>query len=362
MSLSKGCPYLGGAQQQKLRTALRQAQGERFLWWRFSSPLPLAGGRFLSLDLIAHAHEQLNMAFGVFMHKDGSGYADIPEVHYQFPKIYLSRAKQMVGDWIVYREPVKLPQSKGFFAVAKVAQIIPDPDRADHFRALIQAGSYLPFQPTVPHIVDGQPVERDLANAQAAVRPLSHSDFARIIALGLRDDEVLPRVDPPTDKADAVTKHPVFEAPTGDYAATLPGAVERQIIQSLVSRPFRDRAFRRAVLHAYDGRCAVTGWRLVNGGGRLEAEAAHIRPVEHGGPDSVRNGLALSGTAHWMFDRGLIGVADNHEIIVHRKVNDRTGLEAIINPSGRIIAPEREADRPHPQFLAWHREFHAFLA
>jgi len=60
------------------------------------------------------------MAFGVFMHKDGSIYDDIPEVHYQFPKIYLSRARQMVGDWIVYREPVKLPQSKGFFAVAKV--------------------------------------------------------------------------------------------------------------------------------------------------------------------------------------------------------------------------------------------------
>ena len=48
------------------------------------------------------------MAFGVFMHKDGSIYDDIPEVHYRFPKIYLSRAKKMVGDWIVYREPVKV--------------------------------------------------------------------------------------------------------------------------------------------------------------------------------------------------------------------------------------------------------------
>ena len=123
------------------------------------------------------------MTFGVFMHKDGSIYDDIPEVHYQSPKSYLSRAKQMVGDWIVYREPVKLPQSKGFFAVAKVERIVPDPEIEDRYRALIEEGSYLPFEPTVPHIVDGQPVERDLANAQAAVRPLSNSDFARIIAL-----------------------------------------------------------------------------------------------------------------------------------------------------------------------------------
>ncbi|MCL9981908.1 MAG: HNH endonuclease [Erythrobacter sp.] len=299
------------------------------------------------LDSIALTQDHLRMAFGVFMHKDGSVYDDIPEVHYQFPKIYLSRAKQMVGDWIVYREPVKLPQSKGFFAVAKVERIIPDPDRADHFRALIESGSYLPFEPTVPHKVDGQPVERDLANAQAAVRPLSSTDFARIIALGLPEEMTLPRV------GDAEPLDRVREEQT-------PFEIERPLVQSLTNRPFRDRAFRRAVLHAYDGRCAVTGWRLVNGGGRLEAEAAHIRPVEHGGPDSIRNGLALSGTAHWMFDRGLIGVADNHEIVIHRKVNDRSGVQDIINPTGKLITPSRDADHPHPQFLEWHRNFHAF--
>lgn len=289
------------------------------------------------------------MTFGVFMHKDGSIYDDIPEVHYQFPKVYLSRAKQMVGDWIVYREPVKLPQSKGFFAVAKVERIVLDPDVSDRYRALIEPGSYLPFEPTVPHMIDGEPVERDLANAQAALRPLSNSDFARIIALGLPDDDALPRVGDP-GSANRVRE------------VQRPFEIERPLVQSLVNRPFRDRAFRRAVLHAYDGRCAVTGWKLVNGGGRLEAEAAHIRPVEHGGPDSIRNGLALSGTAHWMFDRGLIGVSNNHAIIIHRKVNDRAGVDAIINPTGQLIAPKREADRPHPQFLTWHRDHHGFAA
>lgn len=287
------------------------------------------------------------MTFGVFMHKDGSIYDDIPEVHYQFPKIYLSRAKQMVGDWIVYREPVKLPQSKGFFAVAKVERIIPDHDVSDRYRALIEAGSYLPFEPTVPHVIDGQPVEHDLANAQAALRPLSNSDFARIVALGLPDDDILPRVDDPDSDNRLREDQTPFE-------------IKRPLVESLVSRPFRDKAFRRAVMHAYDGRCAVTGWKLVNGGGRLEAEAAHIRPVEDGGPDSIRNGLALSGTAHWMFDRGLIGVSDKHDIMVHGKVNDREGVEAIINSTGKLITPSRETDRPHAQFLNWHREFHGF--
>jgi len=286
------------------------------------------------------------MAFGVFMHKDGSIYDDIPEVHYQFPKIYLSRAKQMVGDWIVYREPVKLPQSKGFFAAAKVERIIPDPAVPDRFRALIEEGSYLPFSPTVPHRVDGQPVERDLANAQAAVRPLSASDFARIIALGLPEDDTLPRVGEP-ESVDRL------------HDPQMPYEIERPIVQTLLNRPFRDRAFRRAVLKVYDGRCAVTGWKLVNGGGRLEVEAAHIRPVEKGGPDSIRNGLALSGTAHWMFDRGLIGLKDDLEIMVSRQVNDLPSVEAIINRTGKALAPERDSERPHPAFLAWHRE-HCF--
>jgi putative restriction endonuclease len=136
----------------------------------------------------------------------------------------------------------------------------------------------------------------------------------------------------------------------------MPFEIERPIVQTLLNRPFRDRAFRRAVLHAYDGRCAVTGWKLVNGGGRLEAEAAHIRPVEHGGPDSVRNGLALSGTAHWMFDRGLIGLSDDLKILVSRQVNDPSSIEAIINPTRKALVPSSMSDRPHSAFLLWHRE------
>lgn len=286
------------------------------------------------------------MTFGVFMHKDGSIYDDIPEVHYQFPKSYLSRAKQMVGDWIVYREPVKLPQSKGFFAVAKVERIVPDPHVSDRYRALIEPGSYLPFSPTVPHVVAGQPVERDLANAQAAVRPLSSSDFARIIRLGLPEDDLLPRTGDP-EPIDRV------------HDEQMPFEIERPVVQSLVNRPFRDKAFRRAVLDAYDARCAVTGWKLINGGGRAEAEAAHIRPVERGGPDSVRNGLALSGTVHWMFDRGLISLSDDLDIMISRHVNDPKSVEGIINRTGKALAPSRESERPHPQFLAWHRE-HCF--
>jgi len=73
----------------------------------------------------------------------------------------------------------------------------------------------------------------------------------------------------------------------------------------MVARPFRDAAFAVSVKAAYFNTCAMTGLQIINGGGRAEVQAAHIRPVAAGGSDSVRNGLALSGTIHWMFDRAL---------------------------------------------------------
>jgi putative restriction endonuclease len=123
----------------------------------------------------------------------------------------------------------------------------------------------------------------------------------------------------------------------------------------------RDRVFRSLVVDAYDRRCAVTGLKLVNGGGRAEVEAAHIMPVASGGPDKITNGIALSGTVHWMFDRGLIALADNFDVLISRQVNDAEGVKSLINPSGRALVPRDRTLQPHPRYLSWHRE-HCFKA
>lgn len=81
---------------------------------------------------------------------------------------------------------------------------------------------------------------------------------------------------------------------------------KRQIAQMLVNRPPGDWAFRRFEVTAYKETCAVTGLRMVNGGGKAEVQAAHIRAVKNGGPDVVQNGIALSATCHWLFGRHLI--------------------------------------------------------
>ncbi|SEP60156.1 putative restriction endonuclease [Devosia sp. YR412] len=297
------------------------------------------------------------MTFGVFIHRADSIYDDSPATQYQFPKPYLERASATVDDWIVYYEPVKVRGSKGYYAIARVSQIVPDPTAANMYLALIEPGSYLEFPNPVPFDDGIGLVETGLLNeqgrisgrAQAAVRPISPKDFDRILMRGLAEDHpLLPRigtVEPALDWG-------VGELPQAPFAYEQ----ERERVAQMTTRVVRDRVFRRVVLRAYGERCAVTGLKLINGGGRAEVAAAHIRPVEHNGPDIINNGVALSGTAHWMFDRGLIGFSDDLDIIISRQVNDRDGVESLINKTGKLIGPLVERDRPHPAFLAWHRE------
>jgi putative restriction endonuclease len=294
------------------------------------------------------------MGFGVFIHRSDSIYDDSPAEQYQFPNQYLRRVEACVGDWIVYYEPSKITATRGYFAIAKVQQVIPDPKVSGMFLALIEPGTYLDFANPVPFNDAAGLVERGLLNdqgrisgrAQSAVRPLSPNDFDRICHLGL--DETVP----PLPRLDTDNRASGFE----EVQAPFQVEQERDRVSVTVSRVLRDRVFRRVVLRAYDERCAVTGIKLINGSGRAEVAAAHIRPVEKNGPDIVSNGIALSGTAHWMFDRGLISLADDLEILISRQTNDPESIRSIINKSGCALRPTRVSDRPHPHFLRWHRE------
>jgi putative restriction endonuclease len=297
------------------------------------------------------------MALGVFVHRADSAYDDSPADRYQFPHQYLGRVKACVGDWIIYYEPTKVPESRGYFAIARVDRVIPDPLKPRMFVALIEPGSYLDFASPVPFTDANGVIERGLLNeegrisgrAQAAVRALAPSDFERIVGFGLDDAEPpLPRIGPPATSPGFEAEHSPFE-----YEKV------RERVSLLSSRILRDRIFRRVVLRAYDERCAVSGLKLINGGGRAEVAAAHIKPVEANGPDIVSNGLALSGTAHWMFDRGLISLSDDLEILISRHVNDRDAVHAFLNRNGRATETRRMNERPHPHFLQWHRE-HCF--
>ncbi|WSH02371.1 HNH endonuclease [Rhizobium ruizarguesonis] len=248
---------------------------------------------------------------------------------------------------------------QAYFATARIADIIEDPSKSDHFYALVE--DFLPFDHTVPfkeadhYYESGLRKEDGSTNKGAfgrAVRNISDAEYDLILAagfahvLGKRDRE-RPTPDPAEEASVGFGENPQMP-----YEAD---SIDRRIVTQVLQRPFRDRAFSAAIKAAYYDTCAVTGLKLINGGGRSEVQAAHIRPMADRGPDSVRNGLALSGTVLWMFDRGLISVDDDYSLLIASGSVADT-ITRLINPERRLLVPTRADDRPHSQFLRYHRE------
>lgn len=291
------------------------------------------------------------MANAVFTTKVSPVYDDLPEVRYHFPKTYLNQARQTVGDWIVYYEPRRegsdLSGRAGrqcYFATARVERIERDNVRADHFYAFIS--DYLEFANPVPFREGTTYREASLRKSDGstnkgqfgrALRLLPADQYRLICQIGFADSQ------PIADRDAAMT----LAEPSVEY-----GRSDRV---QLLERPFRDAAFTRVIQTAYENTCAMTGLKLINGGGRCEIEAAHIRPVSNDGPDSPRNGIALSRTVHWMFDRGILSISDTGEILTAKKlVPDQVGR--MLNPDRRVRFPETSGWAPHPVFLRYHRE------
>lgn len=290
----------------------------------------------------------------IFTTKNSSIYDDRPEEYYHFPGTYLNQARAALGDHIIYYEPRRLSaadSSKGgrqaYFATARVKEIVEDRNLPDHYYAIVS--DFLSFDRPVPFTEGGHYHESALQKEDGstnrgafrrAVRQIPEEEFDRILKGGFAAElgESQKR------ERDLLVG---FGEPTHDF--------ERPIVEMTISRPFRDQAFKRAVRTAYANRCALTGLRLINGGGRPEVQAAHIKPVTDNGPDSIRNGLALSGTFHWLFDRGLVSIGDDHKILI-AKGGLPDQITKLLNANGKIITPDDTSYRPHPYYLKYHRE------
>lgn len=296
------------------------------------------------------------MAKAILTTRIDPSYDDLPEQRYHFPRTYLRQVEAARGDWIVYYEPRRAsadPSSRGgrqaYFATARIAAILPDERMPDHFYALVD--SYLDFARPVPFQEGGSYYETGLQRPDGgtskgafgrAVRTLPDREYDAILQAGfatlLGESVVEPAPTP---------LRPGFAEP--------PPLFERPIVERVIARPFREAAFAGAVKTAYADTCAFTGLRIINGGGRSEVQAAHVRPVASAGPDSLRNGLALCGTAHWMFDRGLLSISDDHDVLL-AKGHVPDSVARMLVPDRRLLLPPRPEQLPHPVFLRWHRE------
>lgn len=120
-----------------------------------------------------------------------------------------------------------------------------------------------------------------------------------------------------------------------------------RVLTELVRRQGQ-RGFRKKLLDAYEGECAITGCKV-----EATLEAAHITPYLGPETNHVSNGLLLRADIHTLFDLGLLAVyPDSLEVGVAKAL---TGSEYETLEGTPLKIPSDEAARPSAKALQEHK-------
>lgn len=145
----------------------------------------------------------------------------------------------------------------------------------------------------------------------------------------------------------------VFDAVAEDEFPQIPiGADKTTQSKIRVGQSF----FRRAILSAYNNRCCVTGISIPS-----ILRASHIKPWKHSNDVNEKanpqNGLLLNALHDAAFDKGLITINEDYEIVVSPRINPNTEENKyyFMRYAGeRIMLPTRFL--PAHEFIKYHNE------
>ena len=190
---------------------------------------------------------------------------------------------------------------------------------------------------------------------------------------------VLPRVFQPLIQAAGISEEvddlrtefgtPEIKTRPSDSQTSSVNVIEiAQMLQRVSQRRYSERKvavrndnFRIGVRGAYQNTCAISGIGLVyepsSESVQYEVQAAHIKPIAAGGLDTIDNGIALTGSIHWAFDRGMIWVAmdDRPRVRVSDDVRSDRRNEWLLGFDGHPLrTPSDQRLQPSIEAINWH--------
>lgn len=127
---------------------------------------------------------------------------------------------------------------------------------------------------------------------------------------------------------------------------------DRQISVKAIADCWASTNFRRCVLAAYGGRCAMcSGYRDAY----LPTEPIHIVPTgQQGSSNKTSNGLCLCELHHQAFDQGLIAVLPNYRVVINQEkvIGIAGGYKAFVKTLASIIRlPAEPGSQPQAAVL-----------
>src|SRR5690606_5048609 len=119
----------------------------------------------------------------------------------------------------------------------------------------------------------------------------------------------------------------------------------------------RGGVFQREIPKIYNNTCAISGLRIDAITNISMVDACHIVPFSEGYDDSLTNGIALCPNLHRAFDRGLISISDNYEVILNKTFVENQSVYNLSQFEGRkILLPNHSNFYPALENLSQHRK------
>jgi hypothetical protein len=130
-------------------------------------------------------------------------------------------------------------------------------------------------------------------------------------------------------------------------------ALPKRVLRAIRERMGQPK-FRRAVLNAYERKCAISGCTVEDA-----VEAAHIRPFRGGRSDRLSNALLLRADLHTLFDLGLLSINPRRWTVVMDAELRRTEYGKFHGK--KIQLPRDRKYWPSPSKLDQHRRASGLL-
>lgn len=159
---------------------------------------------------------------------------------------------------------------------------------------------------------------------------------------------------PITDKSESegAFAFPGFDDLTDDersVLAEIDDTDERKLVKAEQVRREQQDAFRKSLLNAYEGACAITETDVPQ-----VLQAAHINPYRGRKSQVVNNGILLRSEMHLLYDAHLVSIAPDTLKI---SLSDRLrGTTYATLTSSHLRLPRNEASHPNRNLLAAHYE------
>lgn len=146
----------------------------------------------------------------------------------------------------------------------------------------------------------------------------------------------------------------ILKEPSVEYRQEIKKLLEQKNEEEIF---LRGSIFKREIPKIYNNTCCISEMRIDTMSSTSMIDACHIVPFSESYDDTITNGIALCPNLHRAFDRGLISISENYQVIVKTNFIESSTVFGIKQFDKRIILlPSIKEYFPSLENLSQHRK------